>query len=160
MAAAPVAALVPDTDITKAVVNAAIVADVGTPVAAVKAVAVVVVAPVAGGPESALVGSLNPDAGDPVIAALTPGPVAGRPEIAVAGILRLFVVGQGRRRLIGVFDWLNAVAGIVGSLVVILVGALVVGASRIRWRSALPGGIGWLRRGGVGGAVRCGCRSS
>ena len=50
MAAAPVTALVADADISKSVVDAAIVADVGAPVATVKAVAVMVVAPVAGGP--------------------------------------------------------------------------------------------------------------
>jgi hypothetical protein len=79
MSAAPVAALVAETDIAKAVIDAAIVADVRAPVATVKAVAVIVVAPVAGGPESALVGSLDPPAGHPVVAALTPCPVAGRP---------------------------------------------------------------------------------
>ena len=67
VAAAPVTALVADADIAKAVVDAAIVADVRAPVATVKSVAVMPEAPVAGGPESALVGSFNPDSGHPVV---------------------------------------------------------------------------------------------
>ena len=148
--AAPVAALVPDADIAKAVIDAAIEADVRTPVATVKAITVIVVAPVAGRPERTLVGSLHPSAGNPIIAALTPAPVAGRPQIAVAGRRRLVVVGQGRWRLIGVFDRLRAVAGIVRTL--------IIGAARVR-RSALLGIRGW-RRAGVGGAVRCWLRSA
>jgi hypothetical protein len=130
--AAPVAALVADADIAKAVIDAAIEADVRTPVATVKPIAVIVVAPVAGRPQRALVGSLHPPAGNPVVTVLAPGPIAGRPQIIVAGSRRLVVVGQGRRRLIGVFDRLRAVAGIVRTL--------IRGAARI-WRSALLGSI-------------------
>jgi hypothetical protein len=90
---APVAALVADTGVAKSIINAAIKADVRTPIAAIKAVAVIMVAPVAGGPERALVGSLDPSAGNPIIAALTPGPIAGGPKIAVAGRLGLVVIG-------------------------------------------------------------------
>jgi hypothetical protein len=136
VAATPVSALVADAEIAKAVIDAAIVADMGPPIAAVEAVAVVVVAPIAGGPESTLVGSLNPTAGHPVVIALTPGPVAGRPEIAVAGGGRLLIVGQGRWRLIGVLNWLSAVAWIVRTLVIPLIGCLIrsltVGAARVR----------------------------
>ena len=127
MAAAPVAALVAKSYIAKAVVYAAIVADVGTPVAAVKAVAVMVIAPIARGPKSALVGSLDPHAGHPVISAITPSPVAGRPEVVVAGSGRLVVFGQRRGRLIRVFNRLSAIAGIVRALVIVLVGSLVGG---------------------------------
>jgi hypothetical protein len=67
---------------------------------------------------------------------LTPGPVAGRPQIAVAGSRRLVVVGQGRRRLVGVFDRLRAVTGIVRTL--------IIRAACIR-RSALLGIRGWRR---------------
>ena len=123
--AAPVAALVADADIAEAVIHAAIEADMRTPVATVKAITVIVVAPVAGRPERALVGSLHPSAGNPIIAALTPAPVAGRPQIAVAGRRRLVVVGQGRWRLIGVFDRLRAVAGIVRTLIRGLIGGTV-----------------------------------
>jgi len=127
MAAAPVAALVAKSYIAKAVVHAAIVADVGTPVAAVKAVAVMVIAPIARGPKSALVGSLDPHAGHPVISAITPSPVAGRPEVVVAGSGRLVVFGQRRGRLIRVFNRLSAIAGIVRALVIVLAGSLVGG---------------------------------
>jgi len=127
MAAAPVAALVAKSYIAKAVVYAAIVADVGTPVAAVKAVAVMVIAPIARGPKSALVGSLDPHAGHPVISAITPSPVAGRPEVVVAGSGRLVVFGQRRGRLIRVFNRLSAIAGIVRALVIVLAGSLVGG---------------------------------
>jgi hypothetical protein len=99
VAAAPVAALVAKADVTKAVIDTAIVADVLTPVARIKAVGVVPVAPIAGGPQRALVRSLHPRAGHPVIAVWTPSPVSGRPEIAVVGSGRLVVVRQRRRRL-------------------------------------------------------------
>ena len=99
VASTPVTALVAVSNVAITVVDAAIVADVLTPVAWVKPVEVIPVAPVARGPECALVGSLNPCAGHPVIAVRRPGPIAGRPDIVVAGDRRLVVVGQGRRRL-------------------------------------------------------------
>jgi hypothetical protein len=125
VSAAPVAALVADANIAVAVIDSAVETDVGTPVATVKPIAVIVVAPVAGRPQRALVGSLHPSAGNPVITALAPGPVAGRPQIAVAGRGRLVIVGQGRWRLIGVFDRLCAVAGIVRTLIRGLIGITV-----------------------------------
>lgn len=89
---APVTALVAVAGVAKAVVDAAIVADVLAPIAGVIAVGVVPVAPVAGGPKRAFVGRLNSCAGNPIIAVWRPGPVAGRPDIVVAGVLRLVVV--------------------------------------------------------------------
>jgi len=59
MSAAPIASLVTDSDVAKAVVDAAIEADVGAPVATIKAVAVMPVAPISRRPERALVGSLH-----------------------------------------------------------------------------------------------------
>jgi hypothetical protein len=117
MSTTPVAALVANADVPKAVINTAIVANVLTPVSAVKTVVVMPVAPVTGGPQSALVGSLHPRAWHPIIAVLTPGPVSGRPEIAVVGSRWLVVVGQWRRRLIRVGYGLRAVAGIVRALI-------------------------------------------
>jgi len=61
--AVPVAAVVADAGVAEAVVDAAVKADVGTPVAVVEAPAFVVPAPVAGGPESAVVGWSAPCAG-------------------------------------------------------------------------------------------------
>jgi len=126
MTAAPVAALVAIAAVAIAVIDAAIVTDMQAPVAAVEAITVMPEAPIAGGPESALVGSLNPPAGNPVITGWSPCPVAGRPEIAVAGILRLIVFGQRRRRLIGIGHRLSAIAGIIRTL--------VVRTTRVGWR--------------------------
>jgi hypothetical protein len=118
MAATPVAALVAIAAVAIAVIDAAIVADVQAPVAAIEAVAVMPEAPVAGGPESALVRSLNPSARYPVVPGWSPCPVTGRPEIAVAGSRWLIVFGHRRRRLIGVGHRLSAIARIIGSLIV------------------------------------------
>ena len=145
MAAAPVAALVAVAGVAKAVVDAAIEADILTPVAAVEAVVVMVVAPVAWRPQSALVGSLNPRAGHPVVVSLIPGPVAGRPEIAVAGSLRLIVVGQRRRRLVGGILRLLSVTRIFHRLI----RCLVVAATRIRRRRALLSVVTRWRRGAL-----------
>jgi hypothetical protein len=105
VAATPVAALVAIAAIAISVVNPAIEADVLTPVAAMEPVVVMPKAPVAGGPQGTLIGSLNPNAGNPVvawlrIAGLCVGPIAGRPEIVVAGGWRLVVFGQRRRRIV------------------------------------------------------------
>jgi hypothetical protein len=88
MAAAPVAALVADTDVAKAVIDAAIIADVRTPIATIKAVAIMPEAPVAGGP-----------------------------EVAVAGSRWLIIFGQWRWRLRSVGHWLSAIAGIIRALI-------------------------------------------
>jgi len=117
VASAPVAALVAGADVSEAVVDAAIVADVAAPVSAIEAVAVIPEAPVAGGPECALVGSLNPRAGHPVITHWSPSPIAGRPDEVVAGILGLIVVGQRRWRLRSVRVWLFTVTRIVRRLI-------------------------------------------
>jgi len=135
VAAAPVAALVAVADVAKTVVDAAIEADILTPVAAVEAVVIMPEAPVTGRPQSALVGSLDPRAGYPVVVSLIPGPVAGRPEIAVAGSLRLIVVRQWRRRLVGGVFRLLSVTRIFHRLI----RCLAVAASRIRRRRALLG---------------------
>jgi hypothetical protein len=143
VAAAPIAALVAEADVAETVVDAAIVADMRAPVTTVKPVAVMPEAPVAGGPQGALVGSLNPHAGHPVVSLRRIGPVAGRPQIVVAGGLRLFVVGQRGRRLGSVGHWLLAVTGIVRGLVIggALIGRrsalLVIGS---RWSRGVVGG--------------------
>ena len=132
MPAAPVSALVAQSNIAEAVVDAAVVADILAPIAAIESVAIVVVAPIRGGPERALIGSLNPTTGDPVIAALSVSPITGCPEIVIAGGRGLIVVWQGRGRLWGVCNGLLAVTRII----VGLVGGLVI-APIIRGRGAL-----------------------
>ena len=129
--AAPVAALVAEADVAKAVVDAAVIADVLAPVARIKPIMVMPVAPVAGRPQSTLVRSLHPRSGNPVVAGWSPGPVAGRPEITIVGSRRLIVVGQ-RRRCFGSCGYrLRAVTRIDRSLVRSLIG----GAAHI-WRLA------------------------
>jgi hypothetical protein len=117
MAAAPVTALVADADVAETVVDAAVEADVRTPIATIKAVAAMPEAPISGRPESALVGSLDPPAGHPVVACRRISPVTWRPKVAVAGSRRLVIVGQRRRRLGSIGHRLNAVAGIVRALI-------------------------------------------
>ena len=146
VAAAPVTALVAEAYVAKTVVDAAIVADVPAPVTAVKAVTAMPEAPVAGGPECALIGSLDPRAGHPVIALWRPGPVAGRPEVVVAGSLRLVVVGQGWRRLGSVGIGLLSITRIIRSLV----GRLVRAVALVRRRRALL-----VAGSSVGGVLRC-----
>ncbi len=142
LAATPVAALVAVADVAESVVDPAIEANVLTPVATIEPVMVLPVAPVAGRPQGTLVGSLNPDAGHPVITLLRIGPVAGRPEIVVAGSRRLIVFGQRRRRIGSGILRLLSVVGVIRSLV----GGLVVGASPIGWRRALLAVVGhWGR---------------
>jgi len=102
--AIPVAAVIADAGVTKAVVDAAIEADVAAPVTAMEAPAIVVPAPVAGGPESTIVGRGAPCAGDPVVARRRPAPVTGSPDVVGFGGFRLIVDGQGWRRLVGVLD--------------------------------------------------------
>src|SRR6185437_9230962 len=76
----PVAALVAESDISKAVVDAAIVANVPAPVTAVESVAVIGIAPPSGGPQSALVRRYNPGARHPVVPlARVKAPVPGGP---------------------------------------------------------------------------------
>jgi hypothetical protein len=102
--AVPVAAVITDAGVAEAVVDATVEANVQTPEAAMKAVAVVVGAPIAGGPEGAVVGWSAPCAGDPVIACGSPTPVAGSPDVVGRGGDGLFIIGKRRRRLVGVFD--------------------------------------------------------
>ena len=139
VAATPITALVPKTDVAETVVDAAIVADVPPPVAAVEAIAVMPEAPVARSPESTLVGSLDPRARNPVVAHWSKGPIAGRPDVVVAGILRLVVIGQGRRGLACVLCRLLPVARIIGTLV----GRLVIATALVLlWRTRLIAGSG------------------
>ncbi len=97
-AAAPLAAGKADASIAVAVVDAAVVANVAAPIAAMEAVVAVGPVPVVGRPQRALIGSWNPGAGYPVIAALIliVGPVAGRPHQVGLGAGRLHIDRQLR----------------------------------------------------------------
>jgi hypothetical protein len=95
----PVAALVPDANVTEAIIDPSVEADVRAPIATEELIMVMAITPVARGPKRTLVGSLNPDSGHPVVASWRIAPIARRPEIIVAGSRRLVVGGQRRRRL-------------------------------------------------------------
>ncbi len=88
----PVAALVAFTVVAVAIGNPAVVADVWSPVALVEAEDGADEAPPAGRPEGAGIGRRNPDAGHPVVALLGVAPVAGGPEIAGLGAFGLIVL--------------------------------------------------------------------
>jgi hypothetical protein len=129
----PIAAVVTDTGVAEAVVDAAVEAYMETPEAAVEAIAVAVEAPVAGCPKRAVVGRSAPRARNPVIAARTPTPIAGCPEIVGFGSLGLFVHRQWRRRLICIFDGRSLTVRI--ELIVglrILVGLILIWRRRSR----------------------------
>ena len=96
----PIAAKVAEADVAKAVVDAAIEADVRAPISAMEAVMDATPAPVGRGPERAVVRRRNPFAGNPVIAVVAPAPVAGGPEIVGVGSGRLIVFRQRRRGLV------------------------------------------------------------
>jgi hypothetical protein len=146
--AAPIASVIADAGVAEAVVDAAVKADVGTPEAAVEAPASVVPAPIAGGPEGAVVGWSAPGAGDPVVAGGSPVPVAWSPDIVWRGGFRLLIDGQGRRGLVGVFDgrgfalFIELLSGLR-----VLIGLVLIGRGRRRFlggillRRILLGGI-------------------
>jgi hypothetical protein len=99
--AAPVSAVEADAKISEAIVEAAVVADEGAPVAGIPSIAAETKAPIAGRPKRANVGWLNPGSLYPLVAITGPGPIAGGPDVAVAWGIGLLVVGDWRRRLIG-----------------------------------------------------------
>ena len=95
----PVAAAIADTAITKAVVDAAVEADMGTPVAFVEEVATAVaITPVARRPEISRLWCLDPAAWHKIIVVTVPGPIARRPEVIWRGNRRLNVNRNGGRR--------------------------------------------------------------
>ena len=115
--AIPIAALVTDTNVTEAVIDATVEADVGAPVAAVELIAVMPVTPVARRPERALIRSLHPNTRHPVVARRRVVPVAGGPEITITGSLRLVVVRQGRRWLVCGVHRLLSIVRFIGILI-------------------------------------------
>ena len=84
--------------IAEPVVDAAVIADAGTPVRRVPQVESAAPAPVARRPQQPDHGRLHPGAGNPVVAGRTVLPVAWCPDVAVTGHRRLVVNGQFRRR--------------------------------------------------------------
>src|SRR5580658_9432230 len=134
--ATPVAAEVADADIAEAVINSAVVADVPSPVAGVKAVVAPIPTPIRRRPKRAIVGRFNPRAGNPVVATAPPGPVARGPHIARTGRGRLVVFRQFGRRLRRLFESLFAGLLIRGGLVAGLLRVRLLRISLLnrRWR--------------------------
>jgi hypothetical protein len=97
VATAPFASRKADAHVAESIVDAAVVADVGSPVAVVEEIVPTFKAPVGRRPEETWLGSRHPGAGNPVIAVLAVSPVAGGPEIAVLWAERLLVNGQHGR---------------------------------------------------------------
>src|SRR5208283_3381184 len=97
MSAIPTAANEANAEISKAVINAAVEADVRAPETFVEKKHAAIPTPPRRSPQVTDLGSKDPGAGHPVIIAAVPGPVAGRPDIAVAGANGLLVNGQCRR---------------------------------------------------------------
>lgn len=93
----PAAAFISVAEVTVAVVNATIKADLRSPVALVKDVSTTAPCPIAGSPEITRFWSHDPRTGHPVIVRSIPGPIAGSPYVAVARTKRLFIDGQLRR---------------------------------------------------------------
>jgi hypothetical protein len=133
--AIPVATVIANAGVAEAVVNATVEADVEAPESTVEAPAVVIPAPVTGGPEGAVVRRSAPGTGDPVVAGGAPIPVAGGPDVVWRGGFGLLVNGQWRRRLVGVFDGrgLAFFVELLGGLSV-LIGLILIGRG---WRSGL-----------------------
>jgi hypothetical protein len=141
--AVPITAVIADAGVAKAVVDTSVIADVGAPEAAVEAVTSAVPAPVAWSPEGAVVGWSAPCAGNPVVAGGSPIPVARGPDVVGLGGFGLLIDGQGRGRLVSVFDgWGFAFfVELLGGLRV-LIGRVLVGWGR-------GGLLGWILLGWI-----------
>jgi hypothetical protein len=135
----PVAAVIAETGVTEAVVDASVETDVEAPVATVEAPAVVVPTPVAGSPECSIVGGSAPCAGDPVVAGGGPVPVAGSPDVVRSGGYGLIVFRERRRGLVSVLNgcWLAFLVKLVKGLGVLVVLVLIGGWRRCLNRSGL-----------------------
>jgi len=96
--AAPLSAGKADAAIAEAVVYAAVVAHVRTPVALMEAIPAAFPTPVGGRPQRAFIRGGHPCAGNPVVALVAIGPVSGRPHHAGLHAGGLLVDGHGRRR--------------------------------------------------------------
>jgi hypothetical protein len=98
VSAAPFTADKADAAIAIAVVHAAVVADVGSPIATMEDIEAVIPAPIGRSPQVAGLRRRNPGSGNPVIAVVAVGPVAGRPHEARLGTRWLLIDRQRWRR--------------------------------------------------------------
>ncbi len=129
-AVVPVSSVVATAGISETVIDAAVVADMRTPVARVPVIVAVVEAPPGRCPERTHIRRQNPSSGNPVITGVRITPVAGRPNVVVAGSGRLAVIRK-RRRWFGSFYRL-----IVGSILIVVLSTVRIAG---RGCEALPG---------------------
>ena len=137
-ASVPVPALVAHAHVAKAVINAAVVSDMPSPVSVAITVAAIHVAPVAGSPQITDLRRTRPRARHPEIARGSIAPVPGRPKIALLRAFRLRILRQRWRRFRRLQYWLSiARILVVGIVVVVRIGAvrtpIIVSTGR-RWR--------------------------
>jgi hypothetical protein len=92
----PISAFIAGTAIAVAVVDAAIKADMRTPVAFIPGIGIAAPAPITGSPEQARFGSHHPRTRHPVVAFIPVSPVARRPQVTIGGGHRLLVYRQRR----------------------------------------------------------------
>src|SRR6202162_2519621 len=90
----PISPSVADATIAVAVVDAAVEADRGTPIAFIPSKGIVAPTPVTGRPEQTSLGRLSPRARHPEIAFFAVSPVTGRPQITALRTKRLRVLHQ------------------------------------------------------------------
>jgi hypothetical protein len=93
----PVAALIADAHVAESIVNAAVVADMWTPISVVVAIPATDKSPIPRRPQVADFRRPRPCAGHPVVTLRSIAPISGCPQIAIAGTFRLRVFRQGWR---------------------------------------------------------------
>ncbi len=120
----PIGAIIAAARVSIAVIDAAIVADVRTPIAGMPEISTVIVAPPWRRPERTYPRRQHPRAGNPVIARVGVIPVTRCPNVIVAGGWRLRVIGKRRRRFGGLHRLF--VRG-----VLIVIGRIIAGGRRI-----------------------------
>jgi hypothetical protein len=121
----PIPALIAAADITVAVIDAAVVANVMTPIPVVPAIATVVISPVGRGPKRTHKRRNYPCAGYPIIAGGRVRPVPRGPNVILARTFGLTVFRQRWRSLLsfhGGFGGIVVVGVVVVVLPVILIG--------------------------------------
>src|SRR5580704_19053773 len=96
--ATPFAAEKPNAAIAKAIIHAAVEADVRSPIARMPSVHAAAPAPVAWSPKQAHPRGSEPHTGHPVVAAIAISPIARSPKMPFNRARRLYVHGYGWRR--------------------------------------------------------------
>ena len=120
--AMPIATLVARAHVAVPIIDAAIEADISSPVPMAESIAAIEKAPITWRPERALVRRRNPGSRHPVIAGRRIVPIARRPDVAGLWHRRLVVRRHRRWRLRCIFRRCWIVAGVA----VVFVGGIVV----------------------------------